>query len=136
MDLKAPDIIFERLKEFNSRFTDNYGNVVCDYVPDNPTFPITIFSLVTNTQNPQFRSYVDRVASVSFMIDIYAKNKGKKVTKKQVANRIAEIVDEYMSNIGLLRVTFTPDNIVDDNSQYRITMVYQGNLHENSRTFI
>lgn len=136
MDLHASEIIFERLKEFNSRFSDNYGNEVLDYIPDKPTFPITIFTEITNTQNPQFRSPFDRVSSVNYMIDIYATNKGKKITKKQVANRIAEIVDEYMSNIGLLRVTFTPDNIVDDNSKYRITMVYQGNLHENSRTFI
>lgn len=135
MDLQASNIIFERLKEFNSRF-ESYGNMILDYIPDKPTFPITIFSEITNTQNPQFRSSVDRVSSVSYMIDIYATNIGKKITKKKVANRIAEIIDEYMDNIGLLRVTFTPDNIVDDNSKYRITMVYQGNLHENSRTFI
>lgn len=135
MDLKASNIIFERLKEFYSRY-GKYINTILDYIPDKPSFPITIFSEITNTQNPQFRSSVDRVSSVSYMIDIYATNIGKKITKKEVANSIAEVIDKYMDNIGLLRVTFTPDNIVDDNSKYRITMVYQGNLHENSRTFI
>lgn len=136
MDLKAFDIILERIKEFNSRFEDNYGNEVLDFVPDNPTYPITLIKEITNTQNPNFRSFAEKVSSISIMVDIYAKNIGKKVTKKQVANRIAEIIDMYMDNIGLLRVTFVPDNIVDDNSKYRITMVYQGNLHENKRNFI
>ena len=136
MDLKAFDIILERIKEFNSRFEDNYGNEVLDSIPDNPKYPITIVKEITNTQNPNFRSPFEKVSSISIMVDIYAKKIGTKVPKKKVANRIAEIIDMYMDNIGLLRVTFTPDNIVDDNSKYRITMVYQGNLYENKRTFI
>lgn len=136
MDIEAINIIYNRLKEFNSRFTDNYGNVVCDFVPDKPTFPITIFSLLSYSQNPQFRAFADRVSSVSLQIEIFAKNIGKEITKKQVANRILKIVDEYMTNIGLIQANLVLDNIEDDNSKYRITIVYQGNLHENSRTFI
>lgn len=136
MDLKAFDIIYQRIKEFNARFEDNFGNEVCDCVPDNPTYPLTLVKEISNTQNPNFRSPVEKVSSISIMVDIYAKNIGKKFTKREVANRIAEIIDMYMDNIGLLRVTFVPDNLVDDNSKYRITMVYQGNLHENTRTFI
>lgn len=135
MDIIVSEYIYDGLKKYNVMKQSPYGNDVVDEEPLDPVYPLTIISEIRNTANARYNTPYDKLSSVGYAVDIYAQAKGS-ISKKQIAREIAEIVDEYMTNIGLLRVGFVPDGLVRDASLYRITMTYSGNLHENRRTII
>ena len=141
MDILAYDYILEGLKQFNTKIDQNYGNVIYSEPPTfgkNKTisYPITIFEENTNTANAQYNSCHDKVSSLSYVVDIYAKSKGN-ITKKTIARKIAKEIDTYLTEyVGLVRVGFMSDGLLGDGSLHRIVMTYSGNLHENRRKFI
>lgn len=141
MDIQFYQDIFDGLKQYNSTIEKNYGNKVYDETPRFGTktqisFPITIIEEIRNNANPSYNSCFDRVASVGYSVNIYAKTKGS-LSKKQIARGVALFVDKFLSeHVGLERIGFVPDNIVADASLHRITMTYSGNLHENRRKLI
>ena len=140
MDILAYDYLLEGLKQFNTKIDQNYGNIVYSETPmasKNKTiaYPITVFEENNNTANRNYNSNFERVANVSYVVNIYAKTKGS-VTKKTIARKIAKEIDSYLTNIGLVRVGFMPDGLVNDGSLHRIIMTYSGTLHENRRNFI
>ena len=135
MDILAYEYMLQGLKDYNATIEQNYGNVVVATPPTNPTYPLTVFDEVRNVANPNYNSCYERVASVGYRVDIYAKIKGS-VTKQTIARKIAQEVDEYLTNVGLTRVSFNVSGLENDNSIYHIIMTYSGNLHENRRNLI
>jgi hypothetical protein len=135
MDILAYEYVYQGLKNYNDSMSKNHGNTIVKTPPTNPTYPLTVFSEIRNVANLSFNSCFERVASVGYRADIYAKTKNK-ITKDTIAREIAKLVDEYLSNIGLLRISFNISELVNDNSIYHIIMTYSGNLHENKRKFI
>ena len=135
MDIFAYDYMLQGLKDYNATIEQNYGNVVVATPPTNPTYPLTVFDEIRNVANPNYNSCYDRVASVGYRADIYAKTKGS-VSKQIIARRIAQEVDKYLTNIGLIRVSFNVSELENDSSIYHIIITYSGNLHENRRKLI
>ena len=135
MDILAYDYMLQGLKDYNAIIEQNYGNVVIATAPTNPTYPLTIFDEIRNVSNVNYNSSYDRVASVGYRADIYAKTKGS-VSKQIIARRIAQEVDKYLTNIGLIRVSFNVSELENDSSIYHIIITYSGNLHENRRKLI
>ena len=135
MDILAYEYILQGLKDYNATIEQNYGNVVVATPPNNPTYPLTVFDEIRNIANPNYNSCYERVASVGYRADIYAKTKGS-VSKQIIARRIAQEVDRYLTNVGLTRVSFNVSELENDNSIYHIIMTYSGNLHENRRNLI
>lgn len=135
MDIFAYDYMLQGLKDYNATIEQNYGNVVVATPPANPTYPLTIFDEIRNVSNVNYNSSYDRVASVGYRADIYAKTKGS-VTKQTIARKIAQEVDKYLTNVGLTRVSFNVSELENDSSIYHIIMTYSGNLHENRRKLI
>ena len=135
MDILAYDYMLQGLKDYNATIEQNYGNVVVATPPTNPTYPLTVFDEIRNVANPNYNSCYERVASVGYRADIYAKTKGS-VSKQIIARRIAQEVDKYLTNIGLIRVSFNVSELENDSSIYHIIMTYSGNLHENRRKLI
>ena len=140
MDILAYDYLLEGLKQFNTKIDQNYGNVIYSESPvasKNKTiaFPITIFEENNNIANARYNSCHDKVATVSYVVNIYAKTKGN-ISKKTIARKLAQEIDTYLTSVGLVRVGFMPDGLVNDGSLHRIVMTYTGNLHENRRNFI
>ena len=135
MDIFAYDYMLQGLKDYNATIEQNYGNVVVATPPANPTYPLTIFDEIRNVSNVNYNSSYDRVASVGYRADIYAKTKGS-VSKQIIARRIAQEVDKYLTNIGLIRVSFNVSELENDSSIYHIIITYSGNLHENRRKLI
>lgn len=134
MDILTYDYIIQGLKDYNNSVEQNYGNVILEY-PTKSSFPNTVFAEIRNIANPSFNSAYERVASVGYRVDIYAKTKGS-VDKQTIARRIAKIVDTYLSNINLTRVSFNISDMENDNSIFHIIMTYSGNLYENRRILI
>ena len=135
MDIFAYDYMLQGLKDYNATIEQNYGNVIIATAPTNPTYPLTIFDEIRNVANPNYNSCYDRVASVGYRADIYAKTKGS-VSKQIIARKIAQEVDRYLTNVGLTRVSFNVSELENDSSIYHIIITYSGNLHENRRKLI
>lgn len=135
MDILAYEYMLQGLKDYNATIEQNYGNVVVSTPPTNPTYPLTVFDEIRNVANPNYNSCYERVASVGYRADIYAKTKGS-VSKQIIARRIAQEVDRYLTNVGLTRVSFNVSELENDSSIYHIIITYSGNLHENRRKLI
>ena len=135
MDILAYEELKQGLKEYNDALGKPRGNVIVSYSTANTTYPHTVLTEIRNVANPSFNSDFDRVASVGYSVRIYAKTKGN-ITKQQIAREIAQMVDKYLTNCHLTRVSYNANESVNDNSIYEIIMTYSGNLHENRRKFI
>lgn len=136
MDIIVYDDILQGMKEYNKRLENNYGNVVVGTAPIKPTFPLTVFDEIRNVANPNYNTCYERLASVGFRADIYAKTKSQE-SKQTIARRVAKYIDEYLTNcVGLTRVSFNVSDLENDASIYHIIMTYEGTLHENRRKFI
>lgn len=135
MDILAYEYMLQGLKDYNATIEQNYGNVVVATPPNNPTYPLTVFDEIRNVANPNYNSCYERVASVGYRADVYAKTKGS-VSKQIIARRIAQEVDRYLTNVGLTRVSFNVSELENDSSIYHIIITYSGNLHENRRNLI
>ena len=135
MDIYAYEYILDGLKQFNKNAEGNYGNIIVEYPTTNTTFPHTVFNEIRNTQNENFTSSFDKVANLGYSVNIYAKTKGS-VNKKTIARKVMQIVDKYLSNIGLRRVSYNDFDNEEKGSIYRIVLTYSGRLLENRRKLI
>jgi hypothetical protein len=100
-------------------------------------FPIVRFYQVGNAQNANYNSPFDRVSSVRYVIDIFAKDKGNKKLRNEIALDLAEKFDAFLSHrCNLLRQSTNEFDLEAEGSIYRVSMTYSGNLHENRRKFI
>lgn len=134
MDILAYDYMLQGLKDYNATIEQNYGNVILKY-PTKSTYPHTIFSEIRNVANPNYNGRFEKVASVGYSVTIYAKTKGS-VDKLTIARRVSNIVDNYLDNIGLTRVSFNVLDNEEGGAICKIVMTYSGNLHENRRNLI
>lgn len=135
MDIQVYEDILNGLVEYNKKVTE-FGNVVVPFPTTNPTYPYTLLEETRNVADQRYNTCFNRVSSVAYKVEIYAKDIGK-FDKQTIARQIAKQVDDYMTkNVGLTRMAFAPNNLVNDASQYRITMTYSGTLFENRRKFI
>jgi hypothetical protein len=136
MDILAYDIILQGAKDNNTKKGKPYGNVVVPHSTTDTTYPHSVITEIRNVANPLYNTCYDRVASVGYRVDVYAKNKGTKVDRLTVARVVAQSVDEYMTGIGLTRISFNVTEEDDDGGICHIIMTYSGNLHENRRKLI
>lgn len=136
MDILAYDYILQGATEHNKQKGKPYGNVIVPHHTTDTAFPHTVLTEIRNVANPLYNTCYDRVASVGYRADIYAKNKGTKVDRLDIARAVAQSVDEYLTAIGLTRISFNVDEMQGDGEICHIIMTYSGNLHENRRKLI
>ena len=134
MDILAYEYLKDGLKEYNEKMGKPHGNVVVPYPTSNTTYPHTVFDEIRNV-GTSMNSNFDRVGSMGYVARVFAKTKGK-VDKKTIAREVAQMVDNYMRQFKLTRISFNANESINDNSIYEIIMTYSGNLHENRRKFI
>ena len=134
MDILAYEYMLQGLKDYNATIEQNYGNVILEY-PTNSTYPNTVFDEIRNFPNPKYKGRFDKLSSVGYSVNIYAKTKGS-VNKRIIARRVFKIVDEYLSNIGLDLVSYNKNENEEGGAIYHIIATYSGNLHENRRKLI
>ncbi len=137
MDILTYDILLERLKEYNSKVEENYGNVIVPYpTSGETTYPYTVFSEIRNVANRQYNTIYDKVSSIGYRVDIYAKTKGK-INKQTIARNIMKYINYFLTyNIGFLQVSYNAYELVNDGSTFNIILTYSANLHENRRKII
>lgn len=131
MDILAYEQLKQGLIEYNELKGKPRGNTILSKPPKNPSYPITILTEIRNIDN----LIAERVSSVGYRVDIYAKTKGK-IDNQTIAREIAYYVNEYLSSKRLKRVSFNVNLIENEDSICAITMTYAGNLEEYRRRFI
>ena len=135
MDISAYEYMLQGLKDYNATIEQNYGNVIVKFPTKDTTFPHTQFIETRNVSNRNYNSCYERVASVGYAVRIYAKTKGS-VDKLTIARTIVQIVDNYLTNIGLTRASYNVFENEEGGAICEIVMTYSGNLHENRRKLI
>lgn len=136
MDIVVYDDILNGLKEYNRNLAQNYGNNIVGIAPINPTYPLTVFDEIRNQANAAYNTPYDKVSSLGYRVDIFAKTKGN-ITKQSIARKLAKDIDNYLTNyVGLLQVSWNLNELENDSSIYQITMTYSASLHENRRRII
>ncbi len=136
MDIEFYNIVLRDMKVYNDKIAQNYGNVIVQFPTKNTTYPHTVFSEIRNVANPNYNSCHDKVASIGYRVDIYAKSKGN-VDKQTIARKLAKEIDNYLTNyVGLTQISWNVIELENDSSIYHIIITYSGNLHENRRRII
>lgn len=135
MDIITCDLILEGLQEYNNSLDINYGNVVVSYPTSDTHYPYAVFDEIRNVAMQNHRGLVDRVASLGYRLDIYAKTKGK-MSKRTIARYLAEKLDTYLNSIGLSQISYNISELENDSTIYHIIITYSGNLLENRRKLI
>lgn len=131
MDILAYEYLKQGLKDYNEKIGKPRGNVIVSYPTSNTTYPHTVFDEIRNVQN----LVAEKVASVGYRVDIFAKTKAK-IDKQTIAREIAQEVNKYLTSQNLRQISFNASPQVNDDSIYQITMTYSGNLYEIKRKFI
>ena len=135
MDILTYEYLLQGLKDHNAQAKENFGNEVLRLPPKTPKYPISILREIRNSSTG-FNTCYQRVSSVGYSVDIFAKTKGK-ITHDVIARTIAKEIDEYMTGVNLSRVSKNEDELIDEQgAYYHIILTYEGNLDENRLRFI
>lgn len=137
MDIKIYDEIYTRLNEFLAANGNAcYNPSLVHFSSSQPTYPYVVFEEVRNNAGPlSLGDIPDNTSNLGYQVRIYAKTKGK-VTKMQIARKIAEYVDYLLSGLGLRQVSFNPNPLVANGDLYGIIIMYNANFYNNRKKFI
>lgn len=135
MDIQLYDDIFKSFEEYYKK-VDEFDTAISPYPTTDTTYPLIVLEEIRNVADQRFNTCFNRVSSVGYKVDIYAKDIGE-YDKQSIARQMAKWADNFLTNyVGLTRVAFVPENLVNDASQYRITMTYNGTFFENRRRIL
>ena len=136
MDIQVYEDILGGLVAYNNKLEENYGNDIVATPTIDTTYPYTVFEEIRNTPLRSYNTCYDRVASIGYRVDVYAKNKGN-ITKQIIARRLAKEIDSYLTNnVGLTQVSWNISDLENDGSVYHIITTYVADLHENRRRIL
>lgn len=147
MDITVYNKLYESLEvaltEFNSK--SGFGATISPYSPDEPKYPLIILTEVRNQPKTHFYSVRERVSSLGYRVDIFAKtalitspNKKKEpFTKQQICRQLMQFITDFMQmNIGMNLISKNEfDSIGTQGELYQITLVFQQNYLENKEIF-
>lgn len=139
MDITVYDKLYEALSKTINDFntTSSYKVSVVQSAPNEPKYPLIVFSEPTNQPRGKYYGSRERISTLGYMVEIIAKAiKGK--TKKQVCREIMQYVCDFMQNtigIGLISKNEF-DREGTQGELCRIVLVFQRPFFENKETFI
>lgn len=135
MDIQIYEDIFDGLKEYNDKLLNNYGNIIVPF-PSTSKYPNTVFKEIRNVANSRYNTRYDKVSSIGYRVDIYAKTKGS-IDKQTIARQLMKYIDDYLTyTVGLLQVSYNAIDLENDASIYQITLTYSAYFYENRRTIM
>lgn len=133
MDIVFYDKILEDLQEK----CKIYDNTIVPYPSNQPTYPYTVFEEIRNVVNERYNTCFDRVSSMGYRVDVFAKSKSNEENKQKIARAIAKEIDNCLTNYwGLSQISWNVIELENDSSIYHIVITYSCNLHENRRRII
>lgn len=147
MDITVYDKLYEALEialnEFNTK--SGFKAQISPYAPDEPKYPLIILSEARNQPHSQYNGIRQRVSSLGYKVDIYAKtsiitlpNKKKTtLNKQQICRELMQFITDFMQvKIGLNLISNNNfDSVGTQGELYQITLVFQQNYYENKEYF-
>ena len=134
MNIIKYEELAEALESFVEKCGNPYNAKVTQVITKNTEFPVIRIVEIRNTTNQRANTYIQKVATVGYMVEIYAKNSNK-ILKSRIARELAQMVDNFMEAQRLIRMEYSSsDN--EQNSICRIVLTYMGTLDEYRNKFI
>jgi hypothetical protein len=109
---------------------------VVGVAPNSPKYPYVAIKEITNVPYGNFTNVRQMVDDLSYRIDIYAKDISKDYSKQKVARNIMLLCDNYMTCIGLKRISFNEFEEGNKQSISHIILVYSGRFFQNKQYFV
>lgn len=148
MDITVYDKLYEALEaaltEFNN--ASGFGATLSPYSPDEPKYPLVILTEVRNQPRNRFYGTRERVSSLGYRVDIFAKtalitkpNKTKEpYTKQQICRQLMQFIAEFMEyKLGFNLISNNPfDSVGTQGELYQIILVFQQNYLENKEILL
>lgn len=148
MDITVYDKLYEALEialnEFNNK--SGFKANISSYSPDEPKYPLIIFTEVRNQPISRYTNYRDEISSLGYRVDIFAKtsvitlpNKTKTTkNKQQICRNLMEFVVDFLQyKIGLRLISNNPfDSVGTQGELYQIVLVFQQNHNDKREMFI
>lgn len=138
MDIQIYEDLYDGLESFlKEKGKDCYNPIMNHYEPKTSSnFPLVIFEEIRNNHGKlSFGDIPDKTSNLGYRVKIYAKTKGNK-TKLDIARKVAQYVDMFLSSFGLRQVSFNPDTSVAEGDLYGIILMYNANFYNNRRKII
>lgn len=136
MDIKVYDDIINGLRKYNENLSENFGNVIVNYPSANPTYPYTVVSEIRNIADTRYNTRYQKVSSLGYRVDIFAKSKGD-ISKADIARNLMKYIDDFLTNtVGLTQISYNYSGIENDASIFSIILTYTCNFDENRRRII
>ena len=135
MDIQVYEDILQGLKDYNEKIGKPYNNVIVRYPTSETTYPHCVFREITNLTDPKYKGRFDKVATLGYYLEIFAKQKNK-TPKDKIAREIAQKLNTYLTEVvGLNQMGFNVAPQINENSICRIIVTYTVQLHENRQRF-
>ena len=136
MDINVYDNIIDGLKQYNATLKESYGNVIVEFPSANPTYPYTVVSEVRNVPDRRYNTRYQKVSSLGYRVDIFAKSKGN-IKKSKIARCLMKDIDDFLTNtVGLTQTSYNSSDNENDASIYYISLTYSMSFDENKRRII
>lgn len=131
MNLAVYETLFQLFKQYVNAHSEIPIKVLKK--PNTQDFPKVVLTEITNIAASNSRYLMESYSVVGYEIDIYAIDlvvDGVSNDSMEVARYIESLVADFMEHeIGLKRVMAQPSPNIDD-TIYRITMRYNGNISD------
>lgn len=135
MDIQVYNNIYSGLQTYIAEKGNPYGVTVVNDVTTNTKYPFIFIEEPTNNVYGNYNGKFDRVANISYRIEVFAKDKNK-TSKQQIARELAQLVDTFMTEVvGLTVISRNANTPTMDGALYRYTSMYNGYWHENRNRF-
>ncbi len=130
--------IFNALEAYVKEHYTDMSVSVCHYSPEEPAYPIVILDETRNTPYSSFKGFVERVASIGYRIDIYARTVDGEQTKQSICRALAKVCDEFMTGkAGLRQISWNAVDGAGTNGElYRVMITYTGAYLENKQRIL
>lgn len=141
MNTDLTDNIYKDLKSFLTENSQYSPRVVTDAEKQTKKFPLVVLTEENNAFSTGTLKYHirDIIDSIYWEINIYATNKilnNTTIPRKTICNELKSLIDDIMSKkYRLTRLSCRPTPNLDD-TIYRITMRYTGDLFINKNRLI
>lgn len=137
MDIQIYNTIFDEFKYNMENFCD-YHVAVEHYEPLSPQYPLVILKEIRNNPYGTNRGLLERVSSLGYRIDVFAKTNGEK-THQTIARKIADMSNTFLTwHVGLKQVSMNEErlNTEKDGDLYHVIIIYSADYFENKKRIL
>lgn len=140
---EALDVAYDVLNKYITESLNEMSRPLCDVrtqTIDIISRNLVVIEEIDNSINDATTRYEETISNISFEVNIYCPNDiidGEQIiSKMEQARELRKLVDAVLGGHFKLRRNFCQPTPNIDNTIYRITMRYNGRLHDNKLKYM